>query len=263
MSLYDDDDETHLDYLHYWRMKLNEGQVMTEDEFRSKDDRGTFAEFDYMAEADKTCSVVFNPQNVDAEGFSNLLSRIAGLCNVLNVDKKLLFRGKSCADVGLPQPALADSLAVEFDPNNTSNDDLNLLHGIIGVITEAGEMAELLLRRFDTGKFDKVNATEECGDVAWYLARQLRGTGTDFETMQRMNMDKLHGRHGEAFDIFRDANRDLGAERAKLEKASLFEKPTYSECMGSNLSVPPEPGLVWYKGCWRQQIVRDVPGLAV
>lgn len=178
--------------------------------------------FDYMNEADKTCSAKFNPQYVDRDGLYYLLQGFVGYAEQLNIAKKLFFRGKTPAEVGKDEPSLLDSCDAVF--KNASIAEIDLLHGLIGVMTEAGEMAEVLLKRFDTGSFDHVNAFEECGDVSWYLARQLRGLNTDFETMQRANIDKLHGRHGDAFNQFRDSNRDLNAERAKLEAtAPLFE----------------------------------------
>lgn len=195
---------------------------MNEEQFRTGEgvEHGGF---DYMAEADKTCSIVFAPQFVDRDAFVALLQRIAADAEHLNTAKKLFFRGKTPADMGTSLPSLADSLAVEFDPNNPNDDDINILHGIVGVITEAGEMAEVLLHRIEHGEFDRVNVAEEGGDVLWYLARQLRGLNTNFERIGRMNIDKLHGRHGNAFDVFRDANRNLATERKRLEAAPLFE----------------------------------------
>ena len=188
-----------------------------------------------MAEADKTCSVLFNPQNVDRDAFVALLERMIEDGKHLNIVKKLLFRGKTPAEVGTSEPKLHDSLAVEFDARNPMPGEIDMLHGLIGVITEAAEMAEVLLDRVVHGQFDEVNINEEAGDVTWYLARQLRGISAKrgvevtFEAMQRANIDKLHGRHGEAFDVFRDANRDLKTERAKLEAATPLFDPVMPE----------------------------------
>ena len=214
---------------------------MTEDEFRSGGVPKPAA-FDYMAEADKTCSIVFAPQFVNRDTFVRILRDVAQLAEELNIAKKLLFRGKQPNEVGCDMPALSASLAVEFDPNNSTDADINLLHGIVGVITEAGEMAEVLLHRIVHGKFDGVNAAEECGDVLWYLARQLRGLETNFDQIGRMNIDKLHGRHGDAFDVFRDANRNLAAERKRLEAdAPLFET-TDAPAMGVASGASEHPG---------------------
>lgn len=191
----------------------------TDDNYRTLEPH---EQFDYMAEADKTCSAKFNPQYVDRDSLYYLLQGFAGYAEQLNTIKKLFFRGKTPAEVGKVHPPLAVSCDAVF--KNASIAEIDLLHGLIGVMTESGEMAEVLLKRLDTGSFDHVNAFEECGDVSWYLARQLRGLKTDFDTMQRANIDKLHGRHGDAFNQFRDSNRDLNAERAKLEAtAPLFD----------------------------------------
>lgn len=181
--------------------------------------------FDYMTEADKTCSIVFNPQNVDRANLLAILKAIAGSADELNFMKKLFFRGKTPAELDMPQPTPAESVAVEFDPVNSSEAEVNLLHGLIGVITEAGEMAEVLIRRLETGVFDPVNVFEEAGDVHWYQARILRGLKANFDQLGKMNIDKLRGRHGTTFNVERDWNRDLATERAKLEEAAapLFE----------------------------------------
>lgn len=238
--------------------------------------------FDYMAEADKTCSTVFRPQHVDKSEFVNLLASFASIAEALNLRKKVLFRGKLPADVQLYHPPLHGSIAVEFDPVNTSQTEIDILHGCIGVITEAGEIAELLINRITRGKFDNVNVVEEAGDVMWYLARLGRGTNVTLDDVGRINIDKLHGRHGDTFNVVRDANRDLATERRRLENAAthqnadMFERsvaiddddnPTFGPCLGNNLYQPPiqeahEPRAVWEYGCWRTRLVRDIPGLA-
>lgn len=190
--------------------------------------------FDYMAEADKTCSIIFGSQHVNRDGMVHVLRNFIGFSQELNLLKKLLFRGKTPADLGLPEPALHESLSVEW-PHNTDEAVVNVVHGIVGVCTEAGEAAEILLRMIESASgqsFDAINVAEEAGDLRWYIARMLRGIGMTDEACERMNIDKLHGRHGDKFDPFRDANRDLAAERAKLEAdftpppAPLFDDPT-------------------------------------
>ncbi len=172
--------------------------------------------FDYQAEADKTCSIHFNPQNVNLEDFKRVLKQFVGLSNILNLYKKLLFRGVDPGAINMPTVDHADSLA--GNGGHIPFDLIDLVHGIVGDATESGETVEILLDLLDGKLPDRVNVVEEAGDKRWYLNRMLRWAGvTDLEC-ERVNIDKLHGRHGSAFDIFRDANRDLGAERAKLEK---------------------------------------------
>lgn len=197
---------------------------MTEEEYRSgKKADGSPIEhggFDYMKEADKTNSVLFNPQYVDRDTFVANLRTFIDTANVINLYKKLLFRGRTPEDLNMKHPKLHESLAPEFDPNNSTDETINVVHGCVGVITEAGEVAEILLDAIEQNRLDPVNVAEEAGDLRWYIVRMLRGIGMTDEQCERMNIDKLHGRHGETFNVERDANRNLLAERAGLEAAA-------------------------------------------
>ncbi|MAQ09601.1 MAG: hypothetical protein CMQ11_07180 [Gammaproteobacteria bacterium] len=191
---------------------------MTEDEFRSG--RGVEHHFDYMAECDKTCSTEFHPERVEVMDLRHVLMGVKGFAEDLNLIKKLLFRGKTREDLNFPpaeKPTAADLIDALTAINAWSPADIDVLHGAIGIITEAGEVAEYLLKWAEGNPFDRVNVLEESGDVSWYVVRTLRGIGVTLEQSNRANIDKLRGRHGEAFDVFKDANRDLNAEQSKLE----------------------------------------------
>lgn len=199
---------------------------MTEEEFRTG--KGVAHSFDYMAECDKTCSTVFKPEQVEMTDMRYVLQGVVGFANDLNLIKKLLFRGKTREELNFPpsvKPTVADLIQTLSEKNEWSPADIDTLHGAVGVITEAGEVAEYLLKFLSGQPFDKVNVMEEAGDLLWYVARSFRGIGVSMEQGQRSNIDKLHGRHGEAFDVFRDANRDLEAERGKLEDDFLKAAP--------------------------------------
>lgn len=169
--------------------------------------------FDYMGEADKTCSVEFNPQHVNRDEFLRDLRSFIELSRVMNAYKKLLFRGKTPMDLGLSHPDPHFTLAGFFAP-----DEIDLLHGVIGVMTESGEAAEIVDRMLCGEQPDRVNAVEECGDLRWYINRVLRWAGSTDDECERANIAKLHGR-GFAFGFNKDAdsNRDLAAERSILE----------------------------------------------
>lgn len=230
---------------------------MTEEEYRSgKDAKGDpipHGPFDYMAAADKTNSVLFHPDYVDRDAFVRNLRSFIETAEVINLYKKLLFRGRTPEDLNMPHPRLHASLAPEFDPNNTEEATINVVHGCVGVITEAGEVAEILLNAIEQNKLDPVNVAEEAGDLRWYIVRMLRGIGMTDEQCERMNIDKLHGRHGETFNVERDANRNLMAERKGLEAAAaplLDREPTgemaemVDRIAGSNVGMvkPIPPG---------------------
>lgn len=191
---------------------------MTEEEFRTGN--GVEHHFDYMAECDKTCSTVFRPENVEVMDLRHVLMGVAGFANDLNVIKKLLFRGKTREELNFgpaEKPTLNELIEALSAINAWSPADIDVLHGAIGLITEAGEVAEYLLKWAEGNPFDRVNVLEEAGDASWYIVRSLRGIGVTLEQSNRANIDKLRGRHGEAFDVFRDANRNLDAEHSKLE----------------------------------------------
>lgn len=193
---------------------------MTEEEFRTGN--GVEHHFDYMAECDKTCSTVFSPENVEVMDLRHVLMGVAGFANYLNVIKKLLFRGKTREELNFgpaEKPTLNELIEALTAINAWSPADIDVLHGAIGLITEAGEVAEYLLKWAEGNPFDRVNVLEEAGDASWYIVRSLRGIGVTLEQSNRTNIDKLRGRHGAAFDVFRDANRDLNAEHSKLEDA--------------------------------------------
>src|SRR5688572_11699064 len=96
--------------------------------------------------------------------------------------------------------------------------DLNMLHGAIGIVTEAGELLDAFKRNIYYGKeLDKVNVKEEIGDLMWYIAILAREMDFDFEDILQTNIDKLKSRYPEKFTEQHALNRDLGKERDILE----------------------------------------------
>lgn len=180
------------------------------------------ASFDYVAEAEKTCSNTTHGFNqASAEVLLTDLRAFVAAAERLDLHKKVLFRSRSNADVGLPdfRPGSGASVAFYFIP-----DEIDLLHGIIGVATEAGELAEVAVKKLEyPGRADVTNVREEIGDVLWYLARLVKWSGTTFFAEMMRNIAKLRKRHGASFNAERDANRDLAAERVLLEGEKPYD----------------------------------------
>lgn len=90
-----------------------------------------------------------------------------------------------------------------------------LLHYALGIVTEAGEIADALKKALIYGKeLDEVNLLEEVGDLQWYEARLLDTLGFTFAQARERNIAKLRLRYPDGFSE-RDATvRDLDAERA-------------------------------------------------
>jgi NTP pyrophosphatase (non-canonical NTP hydrolase) len=93
-----------------------------------------------------------------------------------------------------------------------------ILHGAVGMATEAGELLDNVKRSLFYGKeIDKVNVMEECGDALWYIAIALDACGYTMTQAMQMNIAKLSTRYPERFTEDAALNRDLGLERSTLE----------------------------------------------
>ncbi len=93
-----------------------------------------------------------------------------------------------------------------------------MLHGTIGVMTEAGELLDCVKKHLYYGKpLDDTNAKEEIGDILWYLAQICNAKSWSMEEIMQANIDKLRARYPEKFTEDNAINRDLDAERQALE----------------------------------------------
>lgn len=176
------------------------------------------AEFDYVAETDVTASDVWGGDNASADLLLADLRVFVEAAKRLDQHKKVLFRKRSNEEAGLPPFDYTVKSPVSF---YFMRHESELLHGIVGVATEAGELAEIAVKKLEyPSPADITNVREEIGDVLWYLARLIRFAGTTFLAEMVRNIAKLRNRHGSKFNAERDANRDLSAERAVLEENS-------------------------------------------
>jgi len=82
---------------------------------------------------------------------------------------------------------------------SSDNEFRDLLHWVLGINGEAGEIAEKVKKiiRDKDGKVsekDKEEMAKEVGDVLWYLAVFAHHLGVPFEKIARQNLDKLQSR---------------------------------------------------------------------
>jgi len=96
---------------------------------------------------------------------------------------------------------------------------LRLLHAVMGIGTEAGEIQDAVKKHLFYGKpLDVVNLKEESGDIFWYLAILADILGeANFTNMLQMNIAKLRARYPEKFTEEAAIIRDLDTERKILE----------------------------------------------
>lgn len=94
----------------------------------------------------------------------------------------------------------------------------DLLHGAIGLATEAGELLDAVKRSlFYGGQLDRTNLVEELGDLEWYMAVIRHAVGVEQDEVQRINIEKLKARYPEKFTSDDALQRDLARERKILE----------------------------------------------
>lgn len=199
---------------------------------------------DYLQQAAQTA-----PKTIVGTGPSTLLidclKEIVRVGNDLDAIKKHMFYGK---ELQVPdQDELRWNNPLHDLPSQLKGLEggglvaVEIIHGIVGSITETVELAEALLHAIESGEpIDIVNLSEECGDVLWYLACILRHSGKDFPDLMEQNIAKLRKRYPNGFLAYDALHRDLGGERQVLEQAQgkygalvdendkPIEKPVYT-----------------------------------
>lgn len=108
---------------------------------------------------------------------------------------------------------------------NLTEKQMEILHGLLGVFSEAGEMVQEFLNSvLENRDLDDVNFEEEVGDILWYQAVILRAIGGTFDGAMEKNIKKLQKRYPNKFTLDDALNRDLVAEREILEGTINTEK---------------------------------------
>lgn len=104
------------------------------------------------------------------------------------------------------------------DRSTVTDLDFRLFHGLLGTLTESSELAEHLLKLVEDGSVDKAGIMEEYGDSDWYKAIAF-DTLDASESVSRTNViNKLRIRYPDKYSDEAAANRNLIAEREKLEQ---------------------------------------------
>lgn len=109
-------------------------------------------------------------------------------------------------------------------PEETHPEDalaFQIEHAIVGIVTEAGELADWLKKTKYTRSLRKeVNLIEEIGDVLWYVALLTNALGVPLSQVLFVNETKLALRHGgDSFSPEKCAARDPEAEEVAMQQA--------------------------------------------
>lgn len=167
---------------------------------------------EYSRLAHNTLSPQWHADTIPAHVVRDKLEIFSMSSEQLDRIKKALFYGKHLpyrTSVSGEQPETVDVLEMPH----------NLLHGLIGIMTESGELADAILAAYDTGetKLDRINVIEEIGDVLWYCAIALEAVGSNITEAKQANIAKLAKRFPDRFTADAAIVRNLQAERATLE----------------------------------------------
>jgi hypothetical protein len=173
----------------------------------------------YLEEAIKTESLNFEEirkriedRTLQKELFS-VLTRFSKVGSDLDFFKKFIFYGKNKRTTHFE-----DNFSNFCENLNLSDEDIRLIHAVLGIATEAQEMIDQIMNLWLNKSLDKVNLVEENGDLFWYQAIMSNVTNISFDELMEKNILKLRARYGEKFSSEKAINRDLDLERKILEQ---------------------------------------------
>ncbi len=152
---------------------------------------------------------------------------------ILDHIKKYVFYGKPYDSNGLQSAIRAanevSKVINDFDLSDFDNYeetlqcDSRVLHGIIGVATEAGELAEELYFSDWGDKDGKVKGDrakqmlDETFDIAWYQSVLIDALGSDWSTGLENNIAKLKVRFPDRFESDLAINKNKDVERDAMK----------------------------------------------
>ena len=116
-----------------------------------------------------------------------------------------------------------------------------ILHAVLGIVTEAGELADVIKKEAFYGrKPDKWKLLEELGDCRWYEELLCDELDVTMEEVKEMNIKKLKERYPDQFDDVEV--RDYEAEQRAAEVGAIgVVSPGVKdlpECAGQLNQVP-------------------------
>lgn len=86
--------------------------------------------------------------------------------------------------------------------------EVGVLHAALGLVGEAGEVADHLKKAaFQGHPFDAAHLAEEVGDILWYCAMMAEALGMSLDTIAAANLQKLQERYPDGFSSERSVNR--------------------------------------------------------
>ena len=126
--------------------------------------------------------------------------------------------------------------------NNVDGSMDDVLHALLGIGTEAGELQDMFKKHLMYGKaFDRTNLIEECGDLLWYIALALKTVNVTMSDCMERNIKKLQVRYPQKFTTENALNRNLEQEARALTAPA--DEWVVEVASTPEPSAPPEPGV--------------------
>ena len=85
-----------------------------------------------------------------------------------------------------------------------------LRHAVLGLTSEAGEVAGILQKVYQGHEFDKEHIKKELGDCMWMIAEACDALDFSMDDVMQLNIDKLKARYPEGFTAEQSLHRKPG-----------------------------------------------------
>lgn len=192
------------------------------------------AYFDKFIKDSKRTEVMLEELNLNKDVIINLFSIFIEISEILDGVKKAIFYNKDTKYTTelydriakIQKHASAVSSPIFHDKNMRTRGDIinnvnpNLFHGVLGIMTESSELAEIINELFKNSDkvVDPINVHEEMHDISWYKAIIHHVLNLSWRQGMENNTNKLRIRYPEKFTDELAANRNLEEERKALEQ---------------------------------------------
>lgn len=85
-----------------------------------------------------------------------------------------------------------------------------ILHAVLGLNSEAGEVAGILQKKYQGHPVDQEHLVKEMGDCLWMIAELCDAINVSMEYVMTMNIEKLKARYPYGFSAERSLHRAKG-----------------------------------------------------
>ena len=122
-------------------------------------------------------------------------------------------------------------------PNFTGINE-RLLHAVLGIVTEAGELADVIKKEAFYGrKPNKWKLLEELGDLRWYQELLCDELDVMMEEVKEMNIKKLKERYPDQFDDVEVRDYEAEQRAAEVGAIGVVSPGVYiPRCFGSEVT---------------------------